>query len=141
MEKNMVADLLQYQKELNSKARVFISLCNSLQLYEFFNEVKSYCNYLDESVAHYFHQKITIRQKVILDFEADTITKTTVFTKVACPKGFKLHCFQIVNKNREAKKVVPERPIEVAKPIKRVAKNYLRRCACLYVESYGSQKQ
>ena len=52
-----------------------------------------------------------------MDFEADTITKTKVFTKVACPKAFKLHCFQIVKKIRERKQVVPERPI-----VKRVAK-------------------
>ena len=107
----MVAELLQYQKVVNSKARVFISLCNSLQLLEFYSGVESYCNYLDESVAHYFHQKNYYRrQKLLLDFEADTITKTKVFTKVACPKAFKLHCFQIVKKIRERKQAVPERP-------------------------------
>ena len=57
MANNMVAELLQYQKVVNTKARKFVKLCNSLQLWDFFNEVESYCNYLDESVAHYFHQK------------------------------------------------------------------------------------
>ena len=111
-----ISKLATFEQKVAKDARRFLLVSNSLQLLNYFQEVEAYSNYLRESVGHYFQKTVASRRKVVLDFEADTVSKVNAIKVVNCPVGVKLHVLPKAKKPETPKVVIAKKPV-VAKVV------------------------
>ena len=112
VEANVVSKLATFEQKVAKDARRFLLVSNSLQLLNYFQEVEAYSNYLRESVGHYFQKTVASRRKVVLDFEADTVSKVSELKVINCPIGVQLHFLP-----KAKKPETPKKPPLVAKVV------------------------